>query len=38
MQFSQEHERIRRTMKKFIDAEINPHVDEWEAAEHVPGA
>ena len=36
MKFTQEHEEIRRTMKKFIDAEINPHVDEWEAAEMFP--
>jgi citronellyl-CoA dehydrogenase len=36
MKFTQEHEEIRRTMKKFIDAEINPHVDEWEAAEIFP--
>ena len=36
MKFSQEHEEIRRTMKKFIDAEINPHVDAWEAAEQFP--
>jgi citronellyl-CoA dehydrogenase len=36
MKFTQEHEEIRRTMKKFIDAEINPHVDEWEAAEQFP--
>jgi hypothetical protein len=28
MKFTQEHEEIRRTMKKFIDAEINPHVDD----------
>src|SRR5689334_19958871 len=36
MKFTQEHEEIRRTMKKFIDAEINPHVDEWETAEQFP--
>ena len=36
MRFTQEHEEIRRTMKKFIDAEINPHVDAWEAAEQFP--
>src|SRR6187455_358796 len=36
MQFTQEHEEIRRTMKKFIDAEINPHVDAWEDAEQFP--
>src|SRR5512135_1076367 len=36
MKFTQEHEEIRRTMNKFIDAEINPHVDDWEAAEIFP--
>ena len=36
MKFTQEHEEIRRTMKKFIEAEVNPHVDEWEAAEIFP--
>src|SRR5262249_46296346 len=32
MDFTQEHEGIRRNVKKFIEAEINPHVDEWEEA------
>src|SRR5262245_51154202 len=32
MEFNEEHEAIRRNVKRFIDAEINPHVDEWEAA------
>ena len=36
MKFSQEHEEIRRNLKRFIDNEINPHVDEWEAAEQFP--
>ena len=36
MKCSQEHEEIRRAIKRFIDAEINPHVDEWEAAEQFP--
>ena len=36
MQFTQEHEEIRRNLKRFIEAEINPHVDEWEAAEQFP--
>jgi len=36
MKFTQEHEEIRRTMKKFIDAEINPHVDKWEEDEQFP--
>ena len=36
MKFTQEHEEIRRSLKRFIDNEINPHVDEWEAAEQFP--
>ncbi len=36
MQFTHEHEEIQRTLKRFIDDEINPHVDEWEAAEIFP--
>jgi citronellyl-CoA dehydrogenase len=32
MEFTQEHEGIRRNVKKFIEAEINPHVDGWEEA------
>ena len=31
-----EHEQIRTTLKKFIDTEINPYVDEWEEAEIFP--
>ena len=36
--FTHEHQEIQRTLKRFIDEEINPHVDEWEAAEEFPGA
>jgi citronellyl-CoA dehydrogenase len=36
MQYSYEHLEIQKTLKRFIDAEINPHVDEWEAAEIFP--
>ncbi len=36
MQLTAEHEQIRSTLKKFIEAEINPHVDEWEDAEIFP--
>jgi citronellyl-CoA dehydrogenase len=36
MKFTQEHEEIRRNLKRLIDNEINPHVDEWEAAEQFP--
>jgi citronellyl-CoA dehydrogenase len=32
MLFSTEHEELRRSLQKFIAAEINPHVDEWEEA------
>ena len=30
MHFTQEHEELRRTVKAFVDKEINPHVEEWE--------
>jgi citronellyl-CoA dehydrogenase len=36
MPFTHEHEEIQRTLKRFIDEEINPYVDEWEAAEIFP--
>jgi citronellyl-CoA dehydrogenase len=36
MQLTQEHEELKRTLKRFIDNEINPNVDEWEAAEIFP--
>ena len=32
MKFTQEHEELRRSLRKFIAAEINPHVDAWEEA------
>ncbi|HYM30731.1 MAG TPA: acyl-CoA dehydrogenase family protein [Candidatus Cybelea sp.] len=32
MKFTQEHEELRRSLQRFIDTEINPHVDEWEEA------
>ena len=36
MQMTHEHHEIQRTLKRFIDDEVNPHVDEWEAAEEFP--
>ena len=36
MQISHEHEELKRTLKRFIAEEINPHVDAWEAAEIFP--
>src|SRR5262245_61769212 len=31
-----EHEELRRSLKRLIDSEINPHVDAWEEAEIFP--
>ncbi|AHX13494.1 acyl-CoA dehydrogenase [Dyella jiangningensis] len=36
MQFTHEHQELQRSLKRFIDSEINPHVDAWEAAEMFP--
>jgi len=36
MEFTHEHEELKRNLQRFIDNEINPHVDEWEAAEAFP--
>src|SRR5215203_5792585 len=36
MNFTHEHLEIQKTLKRFIDEEINPHVDEWEEAEIFP--
>jgi len=36
MQFTHEHEELQRTLKRFIDEQINPHVDVWEAEEIFP--
>jgi len=34
--FTQEHEAVRRTIARFVQEELNPHVDEWENAEIYP--
>jgi citronellyl-CoA dehydrogenase len=36
MKLTHEHEELRRNLRRFIDQEINPYVDEWEAAEIFP--
>ena len=36
MIFTHEHEELRRSLRRFIDNEINPFVDEWEAAKIFP--
>ena len=34
--FTAEHEMLRRTIRTFVEKEIAPHVDEWEAAGRIP--
>ena len=36
MQYTHEHLQVQQTLRRFIAEEINPHVDEWEAAEIFP--
>ncbi|NBQ95598.1 MAG: acyl-CoA dehydrogenase [Betaproteobacteria bacterium] len=36
MLFTADHRAIQDALRKFIDTEINPHVDEWEKAEIFP--
>ncbi|QNK71880.1 acyl-CoA dehydrogenase family protein [Variovorax sp. PAMC28562] len=36
MQLTPEHDTLRDTLKRFIDKEVNPCVDEWEKAEIFP--
>nr|MBV6631103.1 acyl-CoA dehydrogenase family protein [Oceanococcus sp. HetDA_MAG_MS8] len=32
MQFSAEHQELRKTVARFVEAELNPHVEAWEEA------
>lgn len=36
MEYSHEHLEVQKTLKRYIDEHINPHVDEWEEAEIFP--
>ncbi|WP_077003504.1 acyl-CoA dehydrogenase family protein [Variovorax sp. KK3] len=36
MAYTHEHLEIQKTLRRFIDERINPHVDEWEEAEAFP--
>jgi citronellyl-CoA dehydrogenase len=36
MKFTEDHEALRGTVRKFIDREINPYVDSWEDAQIFP--
>ena len=37
MRFTEEHALLRRSLRTFIDREINPFVEQWEEAESFPG-
>ncbi len=34
--FGAEHDELRATVRRFVDTEVRPHVDEWERAGHFP--
>ena len=36
--FSEQHEMFRAAVRSFVDKEVAPHVDEWEAAGRIPKA
>ena len=36
--FTEEHEELRETVRRFVRKEISPHVDEWEEAREFPRA
>jgi citronellyl-CoA dehydrogenase len=36
MYFTEEHEALRRMVRKFVETEINPYVEEWEAERMFP--
>ncbi len=36
MELTEQHEQLRRSLRAFIDREINPYVDEWEKARIFP--
>ncbi len=36
MQFTAEHDELRRTVAKFVTTELNPNIGEWEEAEQFP--
>ncbi len=36
MKWTEEHKQLAKTVKQFVDTEINPYVDTWEEAEEFP--
>ena len=36
MRFTEEHDQLRAVVRKVVEDELNPHVDEWEASGAFP--
>src|SRR5437899_1038300 len=36
MRFTEEHQQLRRTVREFVEKEINPHMDKWEREGALP--
>ncbi|HEX6245880.1 MAG TPA: acyl-CoA dehydrogenase family protein [Polyangiales bacterium] len=36
MKFTEQHEQLRKTVVKFVETELNPYIDDWEAKEEFP--
>src|SRR4029453_2299775 len=36
MRLNEDHHALRESVRRFVEAEVNPYVDSWEAAGHVP--
>ena len=36
--FTPEHEELRASVRRYVDTEVRPHVDEWETAGYFPDA
>ena len=34
--YTEEHEAFRRTVRRFVERELMPHVDQWDEAEEFP--
>ncbi|HZN12027.1 MAG TPA: acyl-CoA dehydrogenase family protein, partial [Blastocatellia bacterium] len=35
-ELTEEQEQVKRTVREFAEAEIRPHVSEWDEAQHFP--
>ena len=38
MLYTEQHRELMRSVTKFVETEIDPHAEEWEAGRHLPGA